>query len=178
MSPNGLSSKLVLPLKLIIVMPTNAKPRPTKKILESFSSFKNTVDTIAVKNGATDKIIATFDAKVYVKAMFSNKKYKVTPHNPAPMKYSSWLFLVILSFFEEKADKAKNPIENLINKISTGVRYCKRILVDTKVVPQTKIHINAKIWPLIIYLVITSLLSLANITANKGIWQQVIVIAK
>ncbi|MNC32504.1 hypothetical protein D3C75_808620 [compost metagenome] len=66
-----------------------ATAKPMKKGGRSRSPFRKKWAATAVKNGATDTMIPTLDASVIVSAIFSNRKYKVTPHNPAPANSSS-----------------------------------------------------------------------------------------
>ena len=78
--------KLLVPLKLINAIPAI---KPIIKFDFKDFSFNTKSDRIAVKKGAIEIITPIFEAIEYVKAIFSSKKYKVTPHNPANAKVIS-----------------------------------------------------------------------------------------
>jgi len=63
-SPNGFNRSTILPLKLIREIPMIAAAKPKKNCSLNFSPSKNRCAKIAVKNGATEMITPTLEAKV------------------------------------------------------------------------------------------------------------------
>ena len=88
-SPTGLSRNWVLPLKLMRPMPSMAATKPRKKFSPGRSARSSQKASSPAKNGEIATITPTFDAKVYVSAIFSSKKYRVTPHRPAQANSTS-----------------------------------------------------------------------------------------
>lgn len=88
--------------------------------------------------------------------MFSKRKYKVTPVNPANIKYNSYFRLEVLNLCGYIKYRVKNPIRNLKKSISTGEKLFNNIFVDMKVVPQIRIVINAAKCPTLFLLCIIS----------------------
>lgn len=58
----------------IIHIPIIASTKPIKKLIFGKGSLRKMTEQIATKKGTTETIIPTFDAIVYKRAMFSNKK--------------------------------------------------------------------------------------------------------
>ncbi len=137
-SPIGLSSSTIVSLNIIIAVPHKAKTIPRKKKGFNFSSFKKRYANKAEINGEIDTNKPTLDARVYERAVFSRIRYKNMPKSPARIKSSSFFMLYIGANFGYIINNAANPSENLIKRISAGVKDVSSIFVDTKVMP----HIN------------------------------------
>ena len=71
-------------------MPENAATKPRKNRGVNRSPLIRKWARRAVKNGTTATMIPTLEASVYVRAMFSSRKYRVTPVKPAPANRNSF----------------------------------------------------------------------------------------
>ena len=110
-----------------------------------FSSFKIKSENIAVKNTDDAPIIETLDAVVYDSDRFSKYWYKLIPHILARKNINSCFKEIGLINLGLINNSVIYPSKNLKNIISIGVKYFNKTFVATKVVPHTKIDINANI---------------------------------
>ena len=130
------------------VMPDIAITKPAKNFAPTCSSRVTNVAMSAINRGAMATITPTFEALVMVSAMFSIKKYNVTPVAPAsansastraPMKgVTRWWM----------THSARKPSMKRKKRISIGVTTVSSTFVDTNVMPQTNTVRKARRWPL------------------------------
>ena len=92
-------------------------------------------------------MMPTLEAKVYVRAMFSSRKYRVTPVRPAPANRSSFFQPESGSRRGFRHQRKAYPITKRVKSTVTGVKSRRSTLVDTKVVPQIRMVIRAAAWP-------------------------------
>ena len=100
-----------------------------------------------MNRGATATMTPTFEAVVYTSAMFSMRKYSVTPQAPAATNSSSSRQPATRKRRGRMAHSAAKPSAKRKNRISIGEQPSSSTFVDTNVTPQMSTVTSASPWP-------------------------------
>ena len=146
-SPSGLNFSTTVPLNTTSATPAMAMSEPYTVFFLSLFPFVKKWASTAVHMGAEATSMLTFDARVYLRALFSHRKYAVSAKSDMkniPRLSTATVFSVFGYIHHSTAYATKKRI----SIICTGVNTLSSVLLNIKVLPHTHMVASAIRWPL------------------------------